>query len=145
MARLVDARFWAQFPADDSREALPTRAESDQWDECDERMRGGTWLAKRGEDFTDAEKFRDELWSRAHAANLGVDVVWRTDRVIFRFRPFLTPERKKEVLDFSKPMPARDEETGEYLGYWWLPDGTWIHLPINWSPKDSVHATDDAA
>lgn len=31
-------------------------------------------------------------------------------------------------LDFSKPAPAYDEETGEYAGFWWV-DGEKVEAP----------------
>ncbi|MCX5524161.1 hypothetical protein OG342_14990 [Streptomyces bobili] len=34
-----------------------------------------------------------------------------------------------KVLDFSKPLPVHDEETGEYLGYWMGPGGVRIEAP----------------
>lgn len=144
MARRIHPRFWAQFKADAgiALSDRPTIVESDQWDDW---MKVGTWLAVKGEDFTGStEEFQEEVWRRAHVAKLDVDVVCGppgqvSEQVIFRFRKFLKPEGK--APDSSKPMPAQDEETGEYLGYWWFPDGTWIPIPVTWYPR----VTDDAA
>ncbi|MEV0690464.1 hypothetical protein [Streptomyces sp. NPDC050388] len=131
MARLIDAGWWDQFerggkiPLDE----WPTIAESDSWDEW---MKGGTWVAKKGEDFTDSvEEFGNETWRRATAAKLALDNMWWRSKAIFRFRYFpASPGPKKEkILNFSKPLPAHDEETGEYLGYWLMPNGTRIELP----------------
>ncbi|MGY0070214.1 hypothetical protein ACWZEH_26195 [Streptomyces sp. QTS137] len=128
MARLIDTGFWDQLwtGIETSPDDWPTLAESDQWDEW---MKGGTWVAKKGEDFTgSAEEFVYGTQRRAMAADLGWDNVWWPSEVIFRFRYFPAAERD---LTFSKPLPAHDEVTGEYLGYWRLPDGTRIELPAN--------------
>ncbi|MBQ0963471.1 hypothetical protein KBY91_19165 [Streptomyces sp. RK23] len=43
-------------------------------------------------------------------------------------QPRGTGSGKRMTLDFSKPAPAHDEETGEYLGYWWV-DGKRVEAP----------------
>ncbi|MGI5443349.1 hypothetical protein ACQEV4_40245 [Streptomyces shenzhenensis] len=107
----------------------PELEESDQWEEW---MGGGTWVAREGEDYTSPTDFQEEVRRKAEEANLGVRVRlweasfvgkgWSTTTVAFRFRA------RSGVLDFSKPMPAHDEETGEYLGYWWV-DGKRVEAP----------------
>ncbi|MFI6061190.1 hypothetical protein [Streptomyces sp. NPDC051286] len=145
MARLIDAEWLDQFKAGVGipRDDWPTIAESDSWDEW---MKGGTWVAREGEDFTgSAEEFGNEVWRRGEAANLFAEVETRPQprqaggRVVFQFHHLLTQEGK--VLDFSKPAPVHDAETGEYLGYWFMPGGWRIPLPDGWSPR----WTDDAA
>ncbi|WP_158508464.1 hypothetical protein [Streptomyces sp. CCM_MD2014] len=41
----------------------------------------------------------------------------------------MAQQNKRVVLDFSKPLPVFDEESGEYLGYWMGPDGVRVEAP----------------
>lgn len=47
------------------------------------------------------------------------------------------------ILDFSKPLPVHDEETGEYLGYWMNPDGSIAEAPERSSGEAIEHARTD--
>ncbi|MEV0690463.1 hypothetical protein [Streptomyces sp. NPDC050388] len=46
-------------------------------------------------------------------------------------------------LDFSKPLPVHDEETGEYLGYWMGPDGEKVKEPSRFFPPKPTGGLDE--
>ncbi|MFE3860941.1 hypothetical protein ACFXPT_10930 [Streptomyces goshikiensis] len=73
----TDSGFWGIEGVTGDYSDLP-------WDEW--KKPGQSWVAKHGEDFTDAHEFSEEIWRQAKASKLGVDViVWNSEAVIFRF------------------------------------------------------------
>ncbi|NEB63527.1 hypothetical protein G3I61_28360 [Streptomyces diastaticus] len=95
MAMTVDGEAWERWPNE-----VMTEADEVPWGMGDEPLSGDysglpweewkkpgqSWVAKYGEDFTDAHEFSVEVWRQAKASNLGVDViVWSWEVVIFRF------------------------------------------------------------
>lgn len=98
MARKIGNGYLDQFKEDGPILRLDcwfTTAESDQWDEW---IKGGTWVAEKGKDFTDMGAFSDEIKSRAEAANLDWEMMQSASltetpgvfshTVTFRFRNF---------------------------------------------------------
>ncbi|ULR51019.1 hypothetical protein [Streptomyces deccanensis] len=92
--KLADDRMW---------ETGETPFSACKWDEW---MKGGTWLARQGDDFfCDVEVFMAELDHRADMAGMDAEAIGEEGTVYFRFHDPADMGKAKgrgKALDFSK-------------------------------------------